>query len=371
MYIPKWIGIDEDNIPEWFIELIKNKNNRIVGKGDYECAPLVWNTIYLTTKCTRKCQGCSTNYITKDKKDMTDETLNRLCEWIPETYYNHNKLVSWVIFLGGEPLLVTDKIKKIMDNVHLKTPGMLGQVFTNGDLLDKTNWNDLEHIQSLCLNTTDIDLIEIKRRIEMIEAKGLQPGLSTVLDEGSFSKVNDILIYAIENNVITLFYRDIFRGNDFKYIDNVLFKLHELCDILEKYKLKGYKIKTDQFYSLFMPRINDRQHTPICGNNTFGISPDGSISCCIRGLYNNESKIGTIWDKNIYEQGNSCKRLWERKHDNVGHDDECLSCSVKYSCGGGCTFARFANTGTLIGKYPFCKINKEIYTRLEELHDYN
>lgn len=370
MYISKWIGVNKDHVPIWLSELIKNKDvhNKIVGKGEHLYSALVWNFVYLSTRCTRKCNFCSTKHITNDKVDMNDETFNRLCEWIPEMYHKDDKLISSVHFLGGEPLLDTPRIKKLMDSVFQKTPGMLGHVYTNGDLLDSINWNDLELIQAVRLNITDLSIDEIKRRIEIIKNKNKVPFIAGVLDEDSFDRIDDILRYVLENDIRHTFFRDINRGNDKEYIDNVIKKLHEMCDILEQYKSKGYKIKTDHFISVFTPRMGDRQHKKVCGNGSFAISPDGSVSCCVRGLYNNESKIGTIWDKKLYETGKEFAVIWEKNPDKIGSAKECSICKIKYLCGGGCTYARWTNNGVLTGEYPFCKINKEIFPRLEEIH---
>ena len=78
---------------------------------------------------------------------MDENTFARLLEWIPEVWRVNAIGVNVVNFLGGEPLLRTDRIKKIMDVVRRQTDGIHGLVNTNGDLVDAVAWDDLEHIR--------------------------------------------------------------------------------------------------------------------------------------------------------------------------------------------------------------------------------
>jgi len=55
---------------------------------------------------------------------MDETTFARLLEWIPEVWRHNAIQVNVINFLGGEPLLRTDRIKKIMDVVRRETEGM-------------------------------------------------------------------------------------------------------------------------------------------------------------------------------------------------------------------------------------------------------
>lgn len=78
---------------------------------------------------------------------MDEGTFSRLLDWIPEVWKANNVKVNSIGFLGGEPFLRTDRIRRVMDSVYKNTQGMQGYVYTNGDLVDSVNWDDLEDIQ--------------------------------------------------------------------------------------------------------------------------------------------------------------------------------------------------------------------------------
>lgn len=365
--IPRWVGIDENNIPKWFSKLFENPEGRFVGEGQYKYAPLFWNVIYPTTRCTRRCSFCRVYLVTDDKQDMDDKTFDRTIDWISEVYQQHKILHSGIIFLGGEPLLVTDRIKKMMEGVCAKTP-MTGLLYTNGDLLDSVNWDDLNYVQLLTLHITDLSLKEIDRRIGLIQSHGHPAALIATLDESNFDRVNDILVYALENNISHKFSRNTHRGNDEEYLKAALKKLHELCDILELYKSKGYVIEADHFFNFFAPRINHKPIHGICGNGTFTVSPDGSTSICTSGLYRPEATFGTVWDKDSYAKSKPCAKQWEKWFNKEGYPEECFTCDIRNACGGGCVYARVINKNTVTGKDPFCQLYKEIFPRLEAVH---
>ena len=60
-----------------------------------------------------------------------------------------------------------------MDSVYTSTDGMQGFVFTNGDLVDTVNWDDLEDIQWISMNITDNTIDEVARRMQIIGEQAL------------------------------------------------------------------------------------------------------------------------------------------------------------------------------------------------------
>jgi len=114
------------------------ENDRMQGKGGWEKFPFFWFLLFLSYRCTRTCEYCyAFNQVGYDNAvEMDESTFSRLLEWIPEVWKVNRVKVNVVVFLGGEPLLRTDRIRKVMDSVYKNTDGMQGNVCTNADLID-------------------------------------------------------------------------------------------------------------------------------------------------------------------------------------------------------------------------------------------
>lgn len=130
---------------------------------------------------------------------MDKNTFARLLEWIPEVWNVNNVKVNTIGFLGGEPLLRTDRIKKVMDAVYKKTDGMQGYLYTNGDLVDFVNWDDLEGIQWMTTSITDISIEELARRMKIISEQSNVIGqtIAATLDDFNLNRILDIPRFGI------------------------------------------------------------------------------------------------------------------------------------------------------------------------------
>lgn len=166
--------------------------------------PLFWFILFLSYKCTRRCDYCyAFNQVGDDNKSEMDEnTFSRLLEWIPEVWKVNNVKVNTILFLGGEPLLRTDRIKKIMDAVDKNTNGIMqGNIYTNGDLVDSVNWDDLEGIRWITTNVTDISIQELSRRMKIIGERSNVIGQTIVatMDDYNLDRIIDITRFGLEN----------------------------------------------------------------------------------------------------------------------------------------------------------------------------
>jgi len=151
-----------------FNRMYSKEDGRLQGKDGWEKFPFFWFLLSLSYKCTRRCSYC---YVFNqdgydNKMEMDENTSLRLLEWIPEVWKVNNVKVNVIVFLGGEPLLRTDRIKKVMDSVYKNTDGMQGFLYTNGDVIDSVNWDDLEDVQWISINITDISIEELSRRMK-------------------------------------------------------------------------------------------------------------------------------------------------------------------------------------------------------------
>ena len=158
------------------------EDGRLQGPAGWEKLPFFWFLLFLTYHCTQKCSYCyAFNQVGEENVDEMDErTFSRLLEWIPEVWKANNTKVNAIGFLGGEPLLHTDRIRQVMDAVYENTDGMQGFVYTNGDLVDTLNWDDLEDIQWFSVNITETAIDELSRRMMIIAERSNAIGQTVV-----------------------------------------------------------------------------------------------------------------------------------------------------------------------------------------------
>ena len=341
-------------------------DGRRQGEGQWSKLAFFWFILFLSYKCTKRCSYCyAFNQVGDDNQaEMDEKTFTRLLEWIPEVWQINNVKVNAVSFLGGEPLLRTDRIKKVMDAVYSNTAGMQGNVYTNGDLVDSVNWDDLEDIQWMAVNITDIGLDELARRMAIIRERSNVKGqtITATLDEFNLGRVLDITRFGAENGYRLRYYRNLFRGIDTTYKERLLRKYHQVCDMLEDYARKGYDVRTTFLFDTLIPNW-DAEYSPyLCGKSIATVYPDGSIGPCLR---NQSFKTGTIFDPDPL--GKLQCNTFQYGLDKPDLPSECLECPAKAGCQGGCPFDKLLLTGTRAGKSVLCDIHKEIIPRLRDL----
>jgi uncharacterized protein len=335
-------------------------------EGEWAKLPSFWFILFLSYKCTRRCDYCYAFNQVGDNcnLEMDDNTFARLLEWIPEVWKVNNVKVNYIGFLGGEPLLRTDRIKKLMDHVYDNTDGMQGSLNTNGDLIDSVNWSDLEDIQWITTNITDIDIEELARRMKVISERSNVIGqtITATVDDKNLGRLLDITRFGIENGFRLRYQKDLYRGLDAEYTKKLLKEYHNLCDLLEKYIIKGYDVHTTFLVDTLIPSWDLDPSPYPCGRRLATVFPDGSIGPCIR---DHSFKSGNIFDKDLLK-AIQCDTF----HYDVaqpGIPDECRECEFRSACQGGCPHDKMLLTGTASGKSVSCEIHKEIIPRLRYL----
>jgi radical SAM protein with 4Fe4S-binding SPASM domain len=342
------------------------EDGRLQGEGDWAKLAFFWFILFLSYKCTRRCDYCyAFNQVGDDSKlEMDDNTFSRLLDWIPEVWKANNVKVNVISFLGGEPLMRTDRIKRVMDAVYKNTDGMQANIYTNSDLIDSVNWDDIEDIQWFTTNITDISLEELSRRMKIISERSNVKGqtIAATLDDFNLERVLDISRFGIENGYRLRYYRNLYRGMDAEYKQRLLRKYHEVCDLLEDYIVKGYDVRTTFLFDTLIPLWSSEASPYLCGKSIATVYPDGSIGPCLR---NHSFKTGTIFDANPVAKI-QCG-AFHYSIANTDLPDECRECESKTACQGGCPYDKLLLTGTTSGKSVVCDIHKEIIPRLRYL----
>ena len=346
--------------------LYLKKDGRIEGKGEWKKFPLFWFLLTLSYKCTHKCSYCyAFNQLGYDTKaEMDEKTFARLLEWIPEVWRVNNIKVNVIVFLGGEPLLRTDRIKQVMDAVNTKTDGMQGNVTTNADLVDTTNWDDLQDIQWITTNITDISIPELERRMKIISSRSNVKGqsISATLDDFNLERVIDIARFGVENGYRLRFSRNLFRGLDNEYKQRLLKKYHEIIDLLESYVNKGYDVRTPFLFDDLIPTWDMDSSPHLCGKRLAAVYPDGSFGPCNR---NPNFKTGSIFESDPLKHLQCEAYQFSLERPDV--PAECLSCDCRTVCHGGCPNDKILLQGSSSGKSLMCQIHRQIIPRLRHL----
>jgi len=344
-------------------DMYAKEDGRLKGLGYWEKLPHFWFLFFMSYKCTRRCEYCYSfkQLENGDVAEMDERTFARLLEWIPEVWRANNVKVNCIGFLGGEPLLRTDRIKKVMDAVYDNTDGMQGYLYTNGDLIDSVNWDDLEDIQWIHLNITDISLEEIARRMKIIADRSnvINQTIVATLDDYNLERLLEVSKFGVENGYRLRYQMDLYKGLDVEFKRRVTNKYHELCDLLENYIRTGYEVHTTFLLDTLISGWDSEASPYLCGKRLASVYPDGSVGPCIR---DHTFRTGTIFDPDPMSILQS--DTFHYGLDKVGIPDECLVCESRMACQGGCPHDKMLLTGTVEGKSVTCDIHKEIIPRL-------
>ncbi len=342
------------------------EDGRMQGTDGWEKFPFFWFVLFLSYNCTRRCPYCyALNQVGYDNvTEMDEKTFLRLLEWIPEVWKVNNIKVNCVVFLGGEPLLRTDRIRKVMDSVYRNTDGMQGYICTNGDLVDIVNWDDLSDVQWISTNITDIPIEELSRRMKIIGERSnvINQTILATLDDYNLERVLDITRFGIENGYHLRYCRNLYRGMDPRYRKWLLERYHELCDLLEDYVLRGYDVHTTFLLDFLIPLWTLESSPYPCGKRIAAVFPDGSIGPCIR---NHTYKSGTIYDANPLARLQCYDFHYDIRRPDL--PDECKKCESRTACHAGCPNDKLLFRDNTLGKSVVCDVHKEIIPRLRHL----
>jgi len=322
----------------------------------------LWMHIYPTMRCNQKCDFCYVHRNMKSNMDMSQIVVNKLSTWIPDTFKKYDAS-QWngLIFLGGEPLLVIDKVRTIIDEVQ-KQVSVVCTMFSNCDLIDKI---DLEKLRDLVFlfHIRELPLEEIQRRADILKDSSVHNlTFSIVLTDNNLNRLEQLGRYAVENGIRIKTTPLDNRGLDKSYKVKVVEKIHKLLDIFEEHYIQGHRISMSMLFHHMMPSWKEQKSPYTCGYNNIIIDVDGSVRTCVRDW---NTKIGTIWD--IEEPVVRAANRWSRTNPNT--DSECLTCKVGHVCQGGCHYDRLLAYGTYNAKSPFCDVYKELLPRMISLSD--
>lgn len=343
----------------------------------------------VTPECNHNCIHCY-NYWRKDAEksetmrvDFTEEHYMMIAKKLVE------RKAHTVVITGGEPLLVFDKIKRVIS--FLKSNGINISINTNAvlvsnEFIDFVLQNQINlfisfpcHDAKICNFITNREgaLSRILKSLDTLNERKVRFSLNIVASKANIDYLQETVDflkerYGIRKIYITRVGKPVNSDSSF---DRYLLTYDDLCrvqDICVKTKL-DYGIEVDTGCPYTLCSINSKEafdmfaYKKICtaGKTSFAIDTFGNIKACPRDskIYGNilEEDFDVIWSR-VSE--------WR---DGSLLPEECSSCNMKDICKGGCRVDAFPFTGRLNSLDTTARIgNVPIkYNKIEEVFSYS
>ena len=333
-------------------------------------------TLLLTYNCNLACDYC---FCGKKRKDSMSEEMSRKA--IDFFMKRSNEKVN-IVFFGGEPLLESDLIEKIILYCEEKYNNRVNYLLTtNGTLLNKCNvdmirkWN-IGITLSIDGKADSHDLHRCFRDgrpswdiiMKNIEDSNLEKDLLTV--RLTFTKNN---VAKLADNVISLHklgFKNLafYPASDSKdmYTEDDINCFRKQIDKLVEYTYLCYQennpIKIHWINRSIKSHINGGCLKCMDGINQMAITPDGYIYPCNRVDFSDMN----LCLGNINDGIDSKKILWYRQEIEKG-DPECSGCWLKNRCHG-CHMENYSVTGK-VWEIPlyYCLMNQYVIQKSDEM----
>ena len=333
--------------------------------------------IILTERCNLKCKYC----YEKSMKEF-DNGLGKKWDYDNETPFDSEveiekikKIVKGsdrLIFYGGEPLVMNEKIKEIMDNMNCKFG-----IQTNGLLLKKLPIEYLKRIDKMLVSIdgdeerTDNNRGRGVYRLVIKNLKELRShgytgeivARMTISFSDIFKQVKNIIKLIDEGIFDSLhwqidagFYKFDFDKEKFtKFVKEYNEEITSLVEFWVKSVSEGKVYKIYPFLGIFNRLTGRDKETRLpCGSGyeNFTINTSGKLSACpimnsVQNFY-----CGSV-DKGIQKEI-------------VINDLDCKNCSVKDVCGGRCLYWRDAKLWPVEGDKLICETIKHLINSIKK-----
>jgi len=327
--------------------------------------------IHLGHNCNLKCQYC---YAVKDANELNDEQISDIvnfCSGIKNNFF--------VQFMGGEPLLYLDKIKRLVTGIGSgqKDSSVEFGIQTNGLLLDNTEvYNFLQdnkiefgisydgpdgmsiprfhHKTGVRIEASMVNLIEKKVKICLI----------SVVTESNWERLGEYVAWAIDKGIHAIKFNPIIDNESYdeKNLERYNSALKKLFDdyisekLYEKIIINNFQIIEDKIVTPDQSNIC-RKHPCGAGIEQLAIDVNGDVYPCDY-LVGNESLImGNVKSHSLPDIKNSPLRKQICTETKVHKLERCNTCGFLPFCGN-CISDSFARTKTLNSFRSTCHLEK-------------
>lgn len=328
--------------------------------------PIMWAWFRPTFACNACCATCYKDKFTKKSMsyEMIDECLNII--WAQAKI--HKPDFFMITALGGEPILVSEKIKYIWDHTYrILDPMGINTTYTfytNGDFVLKPMSEEvinlIKRTNVIVFNIRDLPTDEIKKRLRALQEHGHTVRITAVMDQFNMSRIKEIVEIAYEMDAKPNF--SPLSGATHKpgYRKMLLKAWMEFLDTVERMKRRGFKFYLDGIFHHMAPTWDLPKSYTLCGKQMI-FDPDGMVRSCPRDP---NAILGSIDEPEWITQ--SLRDRKPKYRSALVHPDtpgECKVCEVGNACQTDCPYERALNGG----KNPMCDVIKPVLLRAQEL----
>jgi uncharacterized protein len=342
-----------------------------------------WHII-LTEKCNSQCRYCyeKSNSIQEfenklDEKfdfDFSEPCISKVSvERLKEFLLKDENPV--LIFYGGEPLLQTEKIKKIIDSLE-NTP-LKFRMQTNGILLDKLPIKYLKKIDKILVSLdgdkkrTDLNRGEgtfekVYQNIQKMKSRGYNGEIiarMTIAQDcpDIYKQIINLINLGFESIHWQLdvgFYKSDYKKEKIQnFFEEYNKNISELINWWIEEMKKGKVYRLYPFVGIINPLLNKKEFCGLrcgAGNCGYAISTSGKIVAC--PIMNNikDFEAGTLETEIKNLKKFSCQ-------------EECSACEVYGLCGGRCMYWKKTNLWNKEGNEFVCNSIKFYIAELKKI----
>lgn len=351
----------------------------------FQSSQMLTAWLHITNACNLRCSYC---YLRKNQEDMDEATGRSTIEAIIRSATKHNFTAVKFKYAGGEPslnaqlvLTLHDYAQKLATQARLQLYGVMlsNGVALSSDLIEALKdrgirvmisldgIGDYHDAQRPSMNgESSFRLVE--RTISQLMNTNHPPHISITVTNRNLKGLSEVLRFVLERNLT--FNLNFFRENsctvsshDLKYEEQAMIRaLHKAFRVIEEYlppwSLLGAVLDRGQL-------IQPRQRSCGVGQNYIVIDQRGRVAKCHMEIKKTLGDVFTADPLQLLRQDKIGVQ-----NPSVEEKKECLYCSWRYWCSGGCPVVAYNATGQYDSKSPNCKIYKVLYPealRLEGL----
>jgi uncharacterized protein len=381
----------------FWLNLIEINGCRFVDPEFYRiepvCRPFPMFLLRVTNQCNLACKYCYSN---------SDPTLNERMSWdiakrIVDLIIDYPADRGRFLFHGGEPLLETTLIRKIVDYAKSRA-AETGKDFefgiqTNATLLSSEMWaaiSDLDLGFGLSLDgdplANDVTRIFpdgrssynlVRRSLAMMDRRGRCASAILVMSKANCSRMTEILQHlstmpglgGIKINPLHL------DGRAKGKWDELTLNPQEFLDAHIAYLDYCHTTKQPLIDANVSEMLWDLAHNTrsyLCrkakcgaGRDFFSFEPKGEIYPCDGWFDHRELILGHVQNlqniESILDKDSVMGKISQRDCENI---TDCKACTYKRFCRGGCSLETYARFDSTDSPHPLCDYFKGMYAEL-------
>jgi radical SAM protein with 4Fe4S-binding SPASM domain len=341
--------------------------------------PLDTCTLVITRRCNLSCRHCIVSG-NRPGPEMSLEDITKLVDALAEL-----KVLDLVI-TGGEPLLRKDLAEIIEhcseNNVHVT-------LFTNGTMMTDDFFKRAKGKKILLRFSLDGSSSQsndpirgagtfdkVVNAIQKCVTLGIPTGIAAVLHQDNFREYNAMIGLAKQLAVSELEISEILPYGNAKDCPELALTPEQLEEMRMLHLLRSIdtpliraSLGIDRFLeSSFEEKDIKSREMCSAGTVNCAISPEGDVYPCQLFMEFPEMRAGNILSQPLDEVWTSSPVFKQLRQLKASDIEQCASCDVLKSCGGGCRARAYASTGSLYAPMDatFCKITNNIWRRISQ-----